>query len=106
MPPEPSARTSDALVIFGITGDLAYKKVIPALHNLIRRGRFDGPVLGVARDTWTLERLRERVLASLREHGGETDKSAATTLLERLHYVGGDYRDPATFRKLRAALGD
>ena len=73
-------RESDALVIFGLTGDLAYKKIIPALHQLIRRGRLDAPVLGVARETWTIERLRERLSASLREHGGEIDAAAFASL--------------------------
>lgn len=97
---------SDALVIFGITGDLAYKKIIPALQNLIRRGRLDAPVLGVAREGSTMERLRKRLAASLREHGGGIDETALALLCERLRYVGGDYRDPATFRRLRDALGD
>lgn len=97
---------SDALVIFGLTGDLAYKKIIPALHQLIRRGRLDAPVLGVARETWTIDRLRERLSASLREHGGEIDAAAFASLCGRLRYIGGDYRDPDTFRKLKDALGE
>lgn len=96
---------SDALVIFGITGDLAYKKIIPAVHNLITRGRFDGPVLGVAREGWTKERLVERFSASLREHGGDRGNASVAPLAERLRYVGGDYRDPETFRTLKASLG-
>lgn len=79
---------SDALVIFGITGDLAYKKIIPAVENLIRRGRLDAPVLGVAREAWTKERLRERLFASLREHGDDIDETAFASLCERLRYVG------------------
>ena len=97
---------SDALVIFGITGDLAYKKIIPAIQNLIRRGRLDAPVLGVAREGRTMERLRERLSASLREHGGDCDETSVATLGERLTFVAGDYRDPDTFRKLRDALGE
>jgi glucose-6-phosphate 1-dehydrogenase len=97
---------SDALVIFGITGDLAYRKIIPAVAGLIRRGRLDGPVLGVARSGWTLERLKQRVADSLREHGNERDETNLATLRERLRYVDGDYRDPATFRMLREALGE
>jgi glucose-6-phosphate 1-dehydrogenase len=96
---------SDALVIFGVTGDLAFKKIIPALHNLARRGRLGFPVVGVAREGWTLERLRERCAASLRTHGGEIDPAASEELLEHLRYVGGDYRDPATFLKLKETLG-
>jgi len=97
---------SDSLVIFGITGDLAYRKIIPAVAGLIRRGRLHGPVLGVARPGWTTERLRERVRASLREHGDGLDATAFESLCKCLHYVGGDYRDPATFRMLRDALGE
>src|SRR5688572_8448035 len=97
---------SDALVIFGITGDLAFKKIIPALQQLARRRRLDVPVIGVARETWTIERLRERLAASLREHGGEIDEAVFASLCERLRYVGGEYRDPDTFRKLRGALGE
>lgn len=98
-------RDSDALVIFGITGDLAYRKIIPAVAGLVRRGQFTGPVLGVARSDWTLDRLQERVRASIREHGDGRDASTLAVLCERLHYIGGDYRDPATFRMLRDVLG-
>lgn len=97
---------SDALVIFGITGDLAYKKIIPAVYGLIARGRFDGPVLGVAREGWTKERLVQRFAASLREHGGSYSGASIAPLAERFHYVGGDYRDAETFRRIRSTLGD
>ena len=97
---------SDALVIFGITGDLAYRKIIPAVAGLARRQRLDGPVLGVARPGWTMERLRDRVRASVGERGDGLDEAAGASLCERLRYVGGDYRDPATFRMLREALGE
>jgi glucose-6-phosphate 1-dehydrogenase len=96
---------SDALVIFGITGDLAYRKIIPAIAGLVRRGRLEGPVLGVARPRWMIEKLHQRVRASLREHGNGLDETVLTPLFERLRYVGGDYRDPATFRMLRDVLG-
>ncbi|MGH8243600.1 MAG: glucose-6-phosphate dehydrogenase [Steroidobacteraceae bacterium] len=99
------ARDSDALVIFGVTGDLAYRKIIPAAAALIRRGQFTGPVLGVARSDWTLDRLQERVRASIREHGAGLDANTPALLGERLRYVGGDYRDRATFRMLRDVLG-
>src|SRR5262245_65290406 len=93
---------ADALVIFGITGDLAYKKIIPAVENLVRRGRHSGPVIGVARESWTRERLIERIAASLREHGDNgTDQQAFTALCNQLRYVTGDYRDADTFRKLK-----
>ena len=97
---------SDAVVIFGITGDLAYKKIIPALMNLQRRGRLDMPFLGVAREGWTVERLQERICASLREHGGAADDTAGIELARRLKYVAGDYRGAATFARLRKALGE
>ncbi len=97
---------ADALVIFGITGDLAYKKIIPAVESLVRRGRHNGPVLGVARESWTRERLEERVAASLREHGNGVDEAAFTALCKQLRYVTGDYRDADTFRRLTDALGN
>ena len=93
---------SDALVIFGITGDLAYKKIIPAIYGLMRRGRLNGPVLGVAREGWSPDRIR----ASLRDHGGDVDEAGIASLQDRLRYVTGDYRDAETFRRLRSALGD
>jgi glucose-6-phosphate 1-dehydrogenase len=95
----------DAVVIFGITGDLAYKKIIPALLNLKRRGRLDMPFIGVAREGWTLERLRERIVESLREQGDGSDQADAIDLARSLQYVAGDYRDAGTFDRLRDALG-
>lgn len=100
------APESDALVIFGITGDLAYRKIFPALANLMRRGRLDMPLLGVAREGWTLESLRDRICASLREEEGSSGEDAGVELGKKLHYVAGDYRDENTFRKLSDALGD
>ncbi|HEY7379127.1 MAG TPA: hypothetical protein VH542_10625, partial [Steroidobacteraceae bacterium] len=97
---------ADALVIFGITGDLAYKKIIPAVANLVRRGRLQGAVLGVARESWTRERLEERIAASLREHGDGVDPQVFATLCGKLSYVTGDYRDDTTFRRLKEALGE
>ncbi|MEO6443710.1 MAG: glucose-6-phosphate dehydrogenase [Gemmatimonadaceae bacterium] len=96
---------SDALVFFGITGDLAYKKIFPALHNMARRGRLQVPVIGVASSDWTTERLVERARDSIAEHGGGLDAAAFETLVRQLQYVRGDYKDPATFVKLRKALG-
>jgi len=97
---------SDALVLFGATGDLAYKKLFPALHNLARRGRLDLPVIGVARGDWTRERLLERVAQSVAEHGGGADAESMRRLGAALRYVGGDYADPGTFSRIRAALAD
>jgi glucose-6-phosphate 1-dehydrogenase len=96
--------TSDALVIFGLTGDLAFKKIIPAIAGLAHRGRFNGRVLGVAREEWTPDRLSERVCASLRAQGEGYDDAAAKALAARIRYVAGDYRDAATFEGLKEAL--
>ena len=96
---------SDAFVFFGATGDLAYKKLFPALQALVRDGPLEGPVIGVARGGWTLDKLRERARESLEQHGG-VDAEAFATLSHRLRYVGGDYTDPATYERLRQALGD
>jgi glucose-6-phosphate 1-dehydrogenase len=95
---------SDALVLFGATGDLAYKKIFPALQSLVRRGRLDVPVVGVGRSAWTREQLIERAKASVTEYGA-LDEAAFPRLAELLRYVAGDYGDPATFSRLRAELG-
>jgi glucose-6-phosphate 1-dehydrogenase len=100
-----SAPRSDALVVFGATGDLAYKRIFPALHGLLRRGLLDGPVVGVARSNWTLERFRTRVRESL-ERRGRVDEAAAERLGGRLRYVRGDYGDRATMDALCRALGE
>jgi glucose-6-phosphate 1-dehydrogenase len=97
--------SSDALVFFGATGDLAYKQIFPALQSLIRHGRLDVPIVGVAKSGWGLEQLRERARRSLEQHGG-VDDDAFAQLLEQLRYIDGDYGDPQTFRRLRAELGD
>ena len=95
---------SDALVFFGASGDLAYKKIFPALHGMARRGRLNVPVVGVARTSWTLEQFRERARASIDEHGGGVDEAAFATLVQRLRYVSGEYQHPDTFAATRAAL--
>lgn len=97
---------SDALVLFGATGDLAYKKIYPALQTMARRGRLDVPIIGVARAGWTLDRLRERVRASLEEHGGGVDEAAFAKVAKLLRYVDGDYNDRATFDGLRGQCGE
>jgi len=99
-----SAPASDALVLFGATGDLACRKIFPALQALIRSGSLDVPVIGVASSGLALEQLRQRVRASLRQHGGGGD-DAAERLLALLRYVDGDYREATTHQRLRAALG-
>jgi glucose-6-phosphate 1-dehydrogenase len=97
---------SDALVFFGITGDLAYKKIFPALQGLVRRGRLNVPVIGVARSELTDEGLAERARASVTEHGGGVDPDAFPKLASLFRHVWGDYEDPSTFARLRQALGD
>ncbi|MEZ4404258.1 MAG: glucose-6-phosphate dehydrogenase [Kofleriaceae bacterium] len=97
---------SDAFVFFGATGDLAYKKIFPALHALVRRGKLDVPVVGVARAGWNLERLLARARASIDEHGGGVDEATFAKLAALFRYVDGDYREAATFTALRQQLGD
>jgi glucose-6-phosphate 1-dehydrogenase len=101
-----SANESDALVFFGATGDLAYKKIFPALQRMVAKGRLDVPVVGVAKSDWTRERLVERAKASLLEPGVGLDDRAFPKLAELLRYVDGDYRDTATYTRLRQELGD
>jgi glucose-6-phosphate 1-dehydrogenase len=96
---------SDALVFFGATGDLAYKQIFPALQSMIRHGRLDVPVIGVAKAGWTVEDLRRRAHDSLSAHGG-VDDAAFAKLVEKLRYIDGDYADPETFTALRRELGD
>ena len=97
------APPSDALVFFGATGDLAYKKIFPALQSLIRRGRLSVPIVGVAKSGWTREQLVERARASVTEYGG-LDAVAFPKLVEQLQYVDGDYNDAATFNQVREHL--
>jgi glucose-6-phosphate 1-dehydrogenase len=96
---------SDALVFFGATGDLAYKKIFPALQAMVKRGHLDVPVIGVAKAGWNLDQLRERAHDSLEKHGG-VDRAAFEKLTSLLRYVDGDYQDPATFEALRKELKD
>ena len=96
---------SDALVFFGATGDLAYKKVFPALQAMVKRGHLNVPVVGVAKAGWNLDQLRERAKDSLEKHGG-LDPAAFEKLSKLLGYVDGDYQDPATFDQVRKALGN
>ena len=95
---------SDALVFFGATGDLAYKKIFPALQALVKRGSLNVPVIGVARSGWKLDQLRKRAQDSLEKHGG-LYRPAFDKLCDLLRYVDGDYNNPATFQALRKELG-
>jgi glucose-6-phosphate 1-dehydrogenase len=99
------AARSDALVFFGATGDLAYKKVFPALQRMVQAGTLDVPVIGVAKSGWTVEQLRERAKDSIAKHGTGVDDEAFKRLCELLDYLDGDYRDDNTYTQLRAKLG-
>ncbi len=100
-----SPERSDALVFFGATGDLAFKQIFPALQAMSAEGELEMPVIGVAREDWSNQRLCERARASLEAHGG-VDEAAFARLAARLTLVRGDYTDPGTFTRLRAALGE
>ena len=100
-----STERSDALVFFGITGDLAYKKIFPALHAMARRGMLDLPVVGVASSAMTQEALITRARDSVTEYGGGVDEPAFALLAARLRYVQGNYREPGTYTALREAIG-
>jgi glucose-6-phosphate 1-dehydrogenase len=95
---------SDALVFFGATGDLAYKKIFPALQAMVKRGHLDVPVIGVAKAGWNLNQLKARARDSVEEHGG-VDAAAFDKLCSLLRYVDGDYKDSATFEAIRKELG-
>ncbi|MGH2585755.1 MAG: glucose-6-phosphate dehydrogenase [Dehalococcoidia bacterium] len=99
-----AAPRSDAFVFFGATGDLAYKQIFPALQGLVQRGELEVPVIGVAGRPWTSDQLRERARESIAA-SGMVNEAAFAKLSALLQYVGGDYGDPATFQKLRTALG-
>jgi glucose-6-phosphate 1-dehydrogenase len=95
---------SDALVVFGVTGDLAHKQIIPALYAMVKRGELTVPVIGVAFPNWSLERLHKRIVQSIKQSGGVDNERALKTLLARFKYVSGDYKEPATFAKIKQAL--
>jgi len=100
MPPS----QSDAFVFFGATGDLAYKKIFPALQAMIRHGELDMPIIGIARAGWSLDKLRARARESLQNNGG-VDPAAFAKLAAQLLFVDGDYSEPSTYQRLRQALG-
>jgi glucose-6-phosphate 1-dehydrogenase len=95
---------SDALVFYGATGDLAYKKIFPALHMMVKRGNLDAPIIGVARGDYNLEKLRARAKESIQKHG-QYDEESYNKFCSLLAFVGGDYTDPETFQRIREALG-
>jgi glucose-6-phosphate 1-dehydrogenase len=96
---------SDALAFFGATGDLAYKKIFPALHEMAKRGRHDIPVVGVASSPFSDKELVARARKSIEEHGGGVDEAAFAFLAKHLTYVQGDYRESTTYQQLRKAIG-
>jgi glucose-6-phosphate 1-dehydrogenase len=101
---EDTAR-SDALVLFGVTGDLAHKLIFPALYRLVKRGRLTVPVIGVALQNWSLAQLHTRVTDSLQQSGELDDRKALARLLALVSYVSGDYNKPSTFTAIKEALG-
>ena len=100
---------SDAFVFFGATGDLAYKKVFPALQAMVARDGIDVPIIGVAKSEWTreqlIERARDSIAQSAKEEGTTVDPAAFAQLAERLQYIDGDYKDAATYTRLKTSLG-
>src|ERR1700736_1571595 len=103
--PSEDTAPADALVLFGAMGDLAHKKIFPALYHMVRHGYLDVPVIGVARAARTDEHLKERVRDSIQRQGGDIDQEALAKLLKLLRYIGGDYEKPGTFDLLQKTLG-
>jgi len=99
------AAQSDALVLFGVTGDLAYKKIFPALYAMAKRGALNVPVIGVASSPVSLAQLRKRAKDAIKQAGKIDDRAALDHLLSLFKYVGGNYNDPGTFKNLKTALG-
>jgi len=100
-----NALPSDALVFFGATGDLAYKKIFPSLQAMVKHGHLDVPIIGVAKSGWKLDQMRERMRDSLEKHPNGLDQPAFEKLCGLLRYVDGDYQDPTTFQTIRKELG-
>ena len=100
-----TASRSDALVLFGVTGDLAHKMIFPALYAMVKRGTLTVPVIGVAFPKWSLVRLHKRVTDSIKRSGGIDNERALKHLLSLFRYVSGDYKDPGTFAAIKAAMG-
>ena len=101
-----TASRSDALVLFGVTGDLAHKMIFPALYAMAKRGSLKVPVIGVAFPKWSLARLHKRVTDSIRRSGGIDNQRALHHLLSQFKYVSGDYNDQRTFTAIKEALGN
>jgi glucose-6-phosphate 1-dehydrogenase len=99
------SNVSDAFVFFGATGDLAHKKIFPALQSMIKHGFLNVPIIGVAKSGWTVEQLRERARDGITKFSGGVDEAAFKRLCELMQYIDGDYADPDTFTQLRSKLG-
>src|ERR1700677_3832758 len=99
-----AASHSDALVLFGVTGDLAHKMIFPALYAMVKRGDLTVPVIGVAFPKWSIERVHRRAADSIKRAGGIDNKRAFKHLLSLLQYVSGDYTDSNTFAGIKTAL--
>ena len=102
---EEDAAPADTLVLFGAMGDLAHKKIFPALYHMVQHGHLNVPVIGVARAGRTDEHLKERVRDSIQQQGGDVDQEVLAKLLKLLRYVGGDYGKPETFDLLKKTIG-
>ena len=100
-----SETLSDALVIFGVTGDLVHKMIFPALYAMTKRGALTVPVIGVASSKWSLEQLRKRAVDGIQKPGGIDDQHALDHLLSLLRYVEGDYNDRDTFTAIKKNAG-
>ena len=100
------ANLSDAFVFFGATGDLAHKKIFPALQNMVKQGALNVPVIGVAKSGWTVDQLKDRARDGITKFGGGVDEAAFAKLCELMQYIDGDYSDDATYAALRAKLGN
>jgi len=96
---------SDALVLFGVTGDLAYKMIFPALYAMVKRGALTVPVIGVASTSWSVAQLHKRATDSIKQSGAVVERGALRSLLSLLRYVAGDYNNAETFAALKRALG-
>ncbi len=96
---------ADALVLFGVTGDLAYKKIFPALHAMAKAERLQAPVIGVAREGWSIERLVARAKESIQRNSSGLDRAAFERLARLLCFVPGDYKDPRVYQQIRKTLG-
>src|ERR1700748_3723906 len=99
-------RDSDAIVLFGATGDRCYRKIYPSLYELVKRGLLTVPVIGVARAGWKQEQLIEHVRKSMSEFVPKADEAVISRLVGLLKYVDGDYKERSTFDSLKKALGD